>query len=217
MSASNHIMVDLETLGVEDDAIILSIGACVFDPLTGAIGEQFHILLDPYSQPGRVVDVSTALWWMKQSEDAKRIFDNTDGNTRYPLTDALRKFTEFVEDFGGENVNMWAWGILFDLGILIHAYKNAAQKPQRAPWSFRNVCCTRTLANLIGSIHLGVERVGTFHNALDDAIFQAKWVHAALAKMGALGRLHNFREDLEAMFEKSESLHEELTEAKAAP
>lgn len=36
-----HVMVDLETMGNKQDAPIVAIGAVVFDPATGSIGESF--------------------------------------------------------------------------------------------------------------------------------------------------------------------------------
>ena len=39
----NHLAIDLETLSLEPNAHILSIGAVFFDPATGAMGDMFFV------------------------------------------------------------------------------------------------------------------------------------------------------------------------------
>ena len=48
------LMIDFETLGLKENAVLLSVGACAFDPATGEIGETFYCAIDPRTQHGRL-------------------------------------------------------------------------------------------------------------------------------------------------------------------
>ncbi|MFR4188270.1 MAG: 3'-5' exoribonuclease domain-containing protein, partial [Klebsiella sp.] len=90
-----HVMVDLETMGKKHNAPIVAIGAVVFDPATGSIGESFYkvVCLESSVNWGAVIDPSTVIWWLKQSSEARSAIVNDDA---IPLLDALLQFREFV-------------------------------------------------------------------------------------------------------------------------
>lgn len=92
-----HVMVDLETMGKKHNAPIVAIGAVVFDPATGSIGESFYkvVCLESSVNWGAVIDPSTVIWWLKQSSEARSAIVNDDA---IPLQDALLQFREFVSD-----------------------------------------------------------------------------------------------------------------------
>lgn len=92
-----HVMVDLETMGKKHNAPIVAIGAVVFDPATGSIGESFYkvVCLESSVNWGAVIDPSTVIWWLKQSSEARSAIVNDDA---IPLLDALLQFREFVSD-----------------------------------------------------------------------------------------------------------------------
>ncbi len=92
-----HIMVDLETMGKKHNAPIVAIGAVVFDPATGSIGESFYkvVCLESSVNWGAVIDPSTVIWWLKQSSEARSAIVNDDA---IPLQNALLQFREFVSD-----------------------------------------------------------------------------------------------------------------------
>jgi hypothetical protein len=62
-----HVMLDLETWGTGNDAVVVSIGACKFDK--NDILDAFHVGVDPKScmELGLKVDAGTILWWMDPS------------------------------------------------------------------------------------------------------------------------------------------------------
>jgi hypothetical protein len=90
-----HVMVDLETMGKNPNAPIVSIGAVVFDPATGKLGETFYkvIILESAISWGAEIDPSTVIWWLKQSSEARSAIVNDDA---IKLDDALIMFTEFI-------------------------------------------------------------------------------------------------------------------------
>lgn len=154
------VMVDLETMGTGSNAVILSIGAVWFDD-TG-LGSTFYTNVDQQSclDVGLTKDASTEQWWAAQSAAAR----NALNENAVPLSEALRAFSNCFE--GDECV--WGNGATFDNVILANAYKALGVKQ---PWSYSKDRCYRTLKSLYPAVMM--ERVGTHHNALDDAKSQA--------------------------------------------
>ncbi|EEW1343577.1 TPA: 3'-5' exoribonuclease, partial [Escherichia coli] len=66
----DHLMIDLETMGKNPDAPIISIGAIFFDPQTGDMGPEFSKTID-LETAGGVIDRDTIKWWLKQSREAQ--------------------------------------------------------------------------------------------------------------------------------------------------
>lgn len=164
-----RIMVDLETLGRHPGCVILAIGAVEFDEITGDIGKRFytHISRASCTAAGLFEDAETLAWWADQSDEAKAVLHAASKPTAPELAAALNHFAAFLKD----DDEVWGNGSEFDNAFLASAFR-AAGMP--TPWDFWNNRCYRTLKNLRPDIPL--ERVGTYHNALDDAQSQA--VHA---------------------------------------
>lgn len=167
-----HIMVDLETLGCEFDAAILSIGAVVFDPYTGEQFKEFYEAVDLESalEYGNV-SASTIKWWMNQCKEAQvDAFTGTKG-----LIEVINRFAWFYREANlGQTITpIWGNGSSFDITILEHAYSKASMK---TPWPYNAPRDCRTIKDLCSGYVNIPEFVGTQHNALDDAKFQAKWV-----------------------------------------
>ena len=119
-----HVMVDLETMGKKHNAPIVAIGAVVFDPATGSIGESFYkvVCLESSVNWGAVIDPSTVIWWLKQSSEARSAIVNDDA---IPLQDALLQFREIVSDNvagGSKKAQVWGNGASFDNSILRSSY-----------------------------------------------------------------------------------------------
>jgi hypothetical protein len=221
-----HIMLDLETLSTEANAVIVQIGAVWFNPH----GDQYTItpgsarwneLADNPEYGGmlphdlfsmcfeRTIDAQTCLdagmavsggtlkWWAEQGDDArKRVFG---GETS--MREALNDFSDFVnmvatdwpaqEDspVTRDEVCVWGHGPAFDNALIRNAFHRFGYV---VPWSFRNDRCNRTFVALaeeqLGQFSPELERIGTFHNALDDAITQAMHIqklNAVLTKLRA--------------------------------
>lgn len=172
----NDVMHDLETMGVGPGAAIVAIGAVEFDPGTGKLGREFYqeIRLEDSVACGGVIDASTVLWWMQQSDDARAAVYNKGGVN---LLLALIQFAQWLRECGPE-VKLWGNGAAFDNVILRSAYGLVHMDP---PWDHWNDRCYRTLKNLRPDIEL--VRGGTHHNALDDAITQARHAVAILSDL----------------------------------
>ena len=176
-----HVMVDLETMGKKHNAPIVAIGAVVFDPATGSIGESFYkvVCLESSVNWGAVIDPSTVIWWLKQSSEARSAIVNDDA---IPLLDALLQFREFVSDNvagGSKKAQVWGNGASFDNSILRSSYDCIAED---YPWEYWNDRDVRTMVELGQAISFDPKTTipfeGDRHNALADAIHQARYVSA---------------------------------------
>lgn len=166
---SNHIMVDLETLDTKPTAIILSIGACRVNFNTGEPTDPFYRVVEVESckAVGLTESESTRKWWDGQSEEARKVF--TDPSV--PLLTALSDFSTYLRQFGVDQLKLWGCGSDFDNAILTNAYGAFGSQ---APWRFYNNRCYRTVKNVLGHYIVEPDRGGTYHNALDDAMHQAR-------------------------------------------
>ncbi|ENL5137945.1 3'-5' exoribonuclease, partial [Escherichia coli] len=68
--AGIHLMIDIETMGKNPNAAIISIGAIFFDPQTGDMGPEFSKTID-LDTAGGVIDRDVIKWWLKQSREAQ--------------------------------------------------------------------------------------------------------------------------------------------------
>lgn len=176
-----HVMVDLETLSAQSDAVILSIGAVRFDldKLQLSHNRDFYVTVNANDcqRRGLQIDYDTVCWWMRQSESARKIFDLAG----IPLDVALLQFAEYVKAVP-ESI-IWGNGATFDNMILRNAFKVAGMVDY--PVSYRNDFCFRTLHRLFP-----VDKVafsGTQHNALHDARYQAETVLRIWSKYAPRG------------------------------
>lgn len=161
-----NVMLDLETMGTSTDAAIIAIGACEFDIKTQEVGEKFYHVVDLQSSvdAGLTLDASTVIWWMKQSDQARKEFQCEGIN----LSRALVEFTHWIGE-GAKDVKIWGNGAAFDNAILSTAYRKCKLIQ---PWSFWNDRCYRTQKADYPDVKM--QRKGDHHNALDDAISQAE-------------------------------------------
>jgi hypothetical protein len=168
---SHDIMLDLETLATTADAVILSVGAVRFDLDSGFVfdapGDAFYRAISIDSQHTRKISGSTLGWWAKQSDAARAVFTETNCT----LGKALAELTNWFDPQPGTMPNVWSNGADFDLPMLNHAYDQLGLTPPWQPYAGR---CYRTFKNLPGARAIKVERQGLHHNALDDAIYQAR-------------------------------------------
>lgn len=182
----NHIMLDLETLDTGSDAVVIGIGAVVFDPESQELGDTFYVEMsgdiDTQQRLGRTISGNTLNWWMGQSPEAKAIFskDGVSPDIRTFTYDALERFKSFVEANGAREAVLWGNGASFDNVILRNLYTALGMV---APWEFYNDRCYRTVKDLATKLHNPEfqERIGTHHNALDDAMTQAVRLQRAFA------------------------------------
>ncbi|EFH4262150.1 exonuclease, partial [Escherichia coli] len=178
--AGIHLMIDLETMGKNPDAPIISIGAIFFDPQTGDMGPEFSKTVD-LETAGGVIDRDAIKWWLKQSREAQSAIMTDE----IPLDDALLQLREFIDENSGEFfVQVWGNGANFDNTILRRSYERQGIP---CPWRYYNDRDVRTIVELGKAIDFDARTAipfeGERHNALDDARHQAKYVSAIWQKL----------------------------------
>lgn len=167
MNNSIDVMIDIETTGTSSGCCILSIGATSFDEKY-----TFYMKIDHRSSVsyGLKDSPGTMAWWQQQSSEARmEAFSGTDD-----LVVVLGAFSDFllsIQRAEGE-VFIWGNGADFDLPIIKAAYE-IVDMP--VPWKPFNGRCYRTLKNLPQNKNIKADKFeGVKHNALADAIFQAR-------------------------------------------
>lgn len=154
------LMVDIETLGSNLDPVIIQIGACYFDRLTGEIGRKFcgNILIQEGIDLGFKVEGKTIEFWLNQ---ANRSFLKDPR----PLGEVLVDFKRFCYDSVDR---AWAHAT-FDFPILANAYKVLKIE---MPFPYKAMRDIRTLIDLSGVDRPVSTTDPKTHDALDDCIYQ---------------------------------------------
>lgn len=168
---TDRIMVDIETLGTEPGAAIVSIGAVAFD--NSGVTDTFEadVSLADCQARGLEIDAETLSWWLNQPASAR---EQLHGGIA--LERALRDFSQFV----GDDAEVWANSPAFDCVLLREAYSAVGLS---CPWQYYAERDYRTMRETLPEWpdreHDGVE-----HDGLDDAVHQAECLTAALREVG---------------------------------
>lgn len=184
-----HIMVDLETLSTRTNAAIIAIGAVKFD-VERRVYDKFYravalpcdlrledLLLDVDDDwDGFHVSADTVLWWTKQDKAARAVFTDP---AAVPVQEALLMFANWAtRNAAAKTIKLWGNGAAFDNAILSTAY-DLCRMIQ--PWMFYNDRCYRTIKAQHPDVPLA--RIGTYHNAVNDAESQAAHLLAMHARL----------------------------------
>lgn len=166
------IVIDLETLGTNSNAAVLSVGAVMVDRVRGKIAGSFYAAfdIDEVIRTGGVCDGDTIKWWMKQGAGAKEVF----GHQTAPVQHALVMLADWMgldDDGKPAPVKVWGNGDSFDNVILSNMFTRMGLK---TPWEFWNNRDLRTAVDISGIDKKSIPFEGTQHNALEDAKHQAK-------------------------------------------
>jgi hypothetical protein len=201
-----NVMLDFETLGLGEKAVLIALGACTFDTTTGEIGAQFYAGIDPRTQQGREIDPSTVIWWLKQDQAAREkitlsvdLADKLEAgvpegtpeeeinelyeNSAHSIQNVARAFIawyDLVCEDAGEPVQVWTKGAVDHAWLQSMmeycGYKNPVTRALQRDY--------RTLKALFPTVK--AEAWGCAHNALDDAIKRAKHAVTLLSYVPSL-------------------------------
>lgn len=168
-------MIDLETLDVTPECVILTIGAVTFDPQGQGVLQELSLRpsVDEQCQLGRSVSDDTIRWWSQQNAAAREEAFSEQG--RIPFHDAIQQLMRFCWN----QQRVWSHGSCFDIVIVENAMR---QLNIAKPWNFWDVRDTRTLFEVTG-VRTGDDGQATSHRAVDDAARQAQAVQRAYRKL----------------------------------
>lgn len=171
---TKHMVVDIETLGIQLGSPLLSIGA-----VCGT--RTFYVVISPTQGQ---VDMNTFNWWHSDqvSQEAKdHVFRLNPLIRRQPLSYALKSFKHFLFECGASF--MWGCSPDFDFGHLAHWYKEVGLE---VPWEFWQLRDIRTIRGFLSPEEKAAVEDKTLikHIAIDDAIQEQLYLKAFLQKVG---------------------------------
>ena len=178
------VMIDLETLSTEPNAVVLTLGAVKFNRRgpTRSLDELDHfykrIEIQSCLDVGLHTSPETQDWWKIQGDDAR--YEALAHKERVPLIQALNEFSAW---FKGAHC-VWSHGATFDCVILEQAYKACGLS---APWMFWEARDTRTLFDIAG-VRIKDFPVKVEHHALHDAFRQVLATKASIHKIGLIAQ-----------------------------
>lgn len=173
MNKYTDCMIDLETLSIRPNAVVLSISALGFNPFVQYENytdcPNLHMLLDIDSQKDREIDPFTVEWWNRQDKNIiDKIFSS---ENRITVPEALEKLTKFT--WGCKRI--WAQGTDMDISVLKNLYE---WNGQSVPWYYGTFRDCRTVLDLAVT-----EESKTTHDSSEDIIRQTKKLQEALSKL----------------------------------
>lgn len=180
-----HIVFDTETLGLYQDAIVLSIGAAVFkfDGKTpdydAIVRSGFHVKFNVDEQIrkyGRKTTESTLEWWKTASPEARAILKPTPQDMG--MLEGLDQLNSWIRDSGYNFKESFVWsrGTYFDFPKMEHMYDQVGIRPAYNGWKIRD---TRTFIDTLLGTNRGQyeprNKPASFvmHDALHDAAMDA--------------------------------------------
>lgn len=178
MTASYHVMIDIETLGQRPTAIPWQIGIVVFkcgDPdQRGFRKYRFDMNVDEGLSLGLTCDASTLAWFTTQSESVRNEFSLAQ-RAGFTTGDGLRKALGALEDIQNEfrPAAWWAHRAHFDYPILRNAFWTVCKR--ELPFDFRLIADSSQFLDDEERKELSNRKQATqrAHNALADAEQQA--------------------------------------------
>lgn len=182
-----HIVLDIETLGIDPGCEIRSIGACAFhdgriDPLT------FYRLTHNDVYFNGHVDPATLNWWRTEpviSKLARRHCLQL--VNRADITRGLNDFVQWIKEVSlfhhphASNTIFWGNGPDFDQSCLAVAMKACGVE---IPWNYDENRDHRTLMDAVGGVSL--RRRTVRHHAMHDAVHEARKIMLAIRALTIL-------------------------------
>lgn len=173
------VAVDLETLDIKKDSLVLTVGLVKFDK--NSMDEPFdgvHIRLGIQEQrdKGRTISKGTVEWWARQTPEIREDAFGNEG--RVSVKEGIEQIIEYFQVMDSSDHNqgyikineVWGQGYGFDMTILGTLFELYGYE---VPWKFFEERDSRTLFKLVSKDPRPEEASATLHNALSDAYFQA--------------------------------------------
>lgn len=174
-----HIVIDIETLGTTEDAVVLQVGAVYVNP-NGKLDDVFNLWIDPRIElsAGFKVDSQTMRWWLDRPKQFCSYFERAEFSPT-PYSD----FLNWIEPYITSKQPMCYWGNSprFDLQFLDHHIRHFTGRKLEIPyWS---ECDYRTvkplfvhqydLADMKEEWEPKMDYPLVAHDALSDALLEA--------------------------------------------
>jgi hypothetical protein len=169
------IMIDIETLGLGENAVMIQMAAVFFNRHTGETGPTFcrSLSVESCEAAGFVKTESTVNWWKEQNQD---VYNNIIASGE-PAETVMNDFVAFLGP-NLRNYKIWSHAT-FDFPI-VNKYMTTFTKSWLNHKGARDI---RTLVDL-SEINLDAyDWSKKTHDALDDCLFQIKYCVDAMRKL----------------------------------
>lgn len=182
-----YLMLDFETLGTAADTIVVSLGAVAFNKERIVLEKLYIFEITEQIKGGRTFSEGTLQWWMQPSRaEARKVFYAPEV-PHMKMSDFFPDFESFIDEAlfevheSRDSLRPIGNGANFDVSLIENIFRTLHPKGETAiPWKFWNVWCFRTLNHVFNLYKLVARPHGTYHNALDDARYQAHCFMAML-------------------------------------
>jgi hypothetical protein len=176
-----HAMIDIETLDTGPSSVVLTVGACKFDPHSSEPPTEKRLWrpeVEDQLQQGRTASEETLEWWAKQDQGVREsTFTETGRISVIEFFKDLNKYLVGVD-------KVWCQGPQFDMVILEDLYK---QYQHHCNWAFWQIMDCRTIFNMMPKDpRKAVQK--NLHSADDDAYWQAVCVQQCYQAFGVKPR-----------------------------
>lgn len=195
-AAKNHIMIDIETLGLSINSVITSIGATRFTmcPDEFSITDKFVRNIPVAHQIDdmrRDVDPDTLAWWVRTDvRQLVRMMSHVDDSVT--LGSAVMDLHAFI----GETKNLvsvWSNGTDFDIAMLNNICRQRIPNISSGLCNYAIVKDYRTIRNLFGALAENRIASAPSHIGIEDAEYQSKELHAIMSGIiGSMGKDRKF-------------------------
>jgi hypothetical protein len=163
----NHLMIDFETLDTKPTSVVLSLGIVMFNKYNILASNYFEFEIKGQMDNGRTMSADTIMWWLNQSTGRKfapptEHYTTTLGKIIYWLDVIVKSHGKFD--------NVWANDPDFDCAILENLI------PLSIPYQYWQKRSVRTFREYVGKGAKIIRTEGQQHNALIDAVDQARYI-----------------------------------------
>jgi hypothetical protein len=175
---TQHIMLDIETLGLRPGCSVVSVAMVRLSDLQSM---QINLDRETQGKVGLLESQETLIWWGQQSHAAQAAAFLNPHDARTALAYVGQWMRWAIAPDGNMDVApdpwfLWCHGAGFDAPILEYAFERFGLQ---APWRYDQIRDTRTLYDLAG-VNLWDFSEGERHIAINDAMCQAKAAIQAL-------------------------------------
>lgn len=177
---SNHLMIDLETLGICATSVVLSVGTAIFDDEYSIIDKKMYVL-DKREQleRGRTYNKGTIEFWNNQPKEAKEQFKT---NHVYSIDEFKKDFSNFIKQYNVELV--WSTAPNLDIACIQTLFEIDKNDGSVIPWNYNKIRDVRTVRDYLREYP---KREGIYHNAIDDCLYQIECLKLSIRDMFIYG------------------------------
>lgn len=176
-----HCMIDIETLGTNDDCVISEISLIRFNPKTAEVFESIKVNMSIQDSldEGFTISESTVFdfWFNQPKEVFERV--NTDKQNRVSVEEGLEMIYDFLDSFSSYTY-MWGKGPSFDLSKLKYHFLQFGYK--ELPWRFFEERCVRTINAIDTELVKSIEFEGDKHDSYHDCLHQINQISSVINK-----------------------------------